>query len=56
MPFFRLPSDFESLSVDVQGDHVAIGFQNGQVLCFDIDRRILQSVLGYALWTIEQAT
>lgn len=45
MPFFRLPSDFQSSCYDVQGDQVTIGFQNGQVLSFDIDRSILQAIL-----------
>ncbi|KAJ6065290.1 G-protein beta WD- 40 repeats containing protein [Penicillium canescens] len=52
MPFFRLPSDFQSSTSGVQGDQVAIGLRNGQVLMFDIDRRILQSMLNAPL-TIE---
>ncbi|CAI7639834.1 unnamed protein product [Penicillium glandicola] len=56
MPFFRLPSGFEPSSHDVRGDHVAIGFSNGQVLSFDIDRQILQSILGYADVTVKQTT
>ncbi|CAG8890696.1 unnamed protein product [Penicillium egyptiacum] len=56
IPFFRLPSDFQPSSHDMQGDHVAIGFQNGHVLSFHIDRRILQSILGCAPSKIQQAT
>ncbi|KAJ5902363.1 G-protein beta WD- 40 repeats containing protein [Penicillium taxi] len=47
MYFFRLPPDFQQSCYDVQGDCVAIGFDNGRVLRFDIDRRILQSVLEH---------
>jgi hypothetical protein len=56
VPFFRLPSDFQSPSYDVQGDQVTIGFRNGQILRFDIDRRSLQSILGFLPVTTEQAT
>ncbi|CAI7616955.1 unnamed protein product [Penicillium discolor] len=45
-PFFRLPSDFQSSSSDVQGGQVAIGLRNGQVFSFDIDRHLLQSMLN----------
>ncbi|KAJ5805509.1 G-protein beta WD- 40 repeats containing protein [Penicillium pulvis] len=44
-PFFRLPSGFLPSSLDVQGDQVAIGLRNGQVLSLNIDRHILQSML-----------
>ncbi|KAJ5642272.1 G-protein beta WD- 40 repeats containing protein [Penicillium lividum] len=47
-PWFRLTSDF--LSSDVQGDQVAIGLRNGQVLSFNIDRHILQSMLDAPLY------
>jgi WD40 repeat protein len=56
IPFFRLPSDFQPLSYDMLGDKVAIGFENGQVLSFNIDRRILQSIRGCADVTIKQTT
>jgi WD40 repeat protein len=46
-PVLRLPSDFQPQCYDMQGNQVAIGFRNGRVLSFDIDRRNLQSVLGY---------
>ncbi|KAB8239919.1 WD40-repeat-containing domain protein, partial [Aspergillus flavus] len=46
-PFLRLPSDFQSECHDVQGDKLAIGFRNGQVWSFDIDRNNLQHTLGY---------
>ncbi|KAJ5646674.1 hypothetical protein N7490_003046 [Penicillium lividum] len=49
IPFFRLAPDFLSSSSCVQGDRVAIGLRNGQVLSFDIDRHILQSMLDAAI-------
>ncbi|KAJ5337057.1 G-protein beta WD- 40 repeats containing protein [Penicillium brevicompactum] len=45
IPFLRLPSDLVSQCCIVQGDQVAIGFQNGQVLLFEIDRSRLRSML-----------
>ncbi|CEO59708.1 hypothetical protein PMG11_04375 [Penicillium brasilianum] len=45
MPFFRLPSGFQPNCHDAQHDQLTIGFQNGQVLSFDIDRRSLLSIL-----------
>ena len=56
IPFFRLPSDFQPLSYDVRGDQVAIGFGNGQVLSFYVDRRILQTMQEFAEVTIKQTT
>jgi WD40 repeat protein len=44
-PVLWLPSEFEPKYYDVRGNQVAIGFRNGQVLSFDIDRRSLHSVL-----------
>ncbi|EED14601.1 G-protein beta WD- 40 repeats containing protein, putative [Talaromyces stipitatus ATCC 10500] len=46
MPIIRLLSDSRPISYDVQGDQVAVGFLNGQVLSFDINRCSLQSILG----------
>ena len=45
MPVFRLTSDFEPRCYDGKGNQVAIGFSNGLVLSFDIDRRSLHLVL-----------
>ncbi|KAL4865206.1 hypothetical protein BDV12DRAFT_200398 [Aspergillus spectabilis] len=42
MPFLRLLPDSQASSWDAQGDQVAVGFSNGQVAGFDIDRRGLQ--------------
>ncbi|KFZ20614.1 hypothetical protein V501_00012, partial [Pseudogymnoascus sp. VKM F-4519 (FW-2642)] len=42
MPVFLLPSDFEVQCYDVRGDQLAIGFRNGRVLTFDIDREKLK--------------
>ena len=45
VPVFRLTSDFESQSYDGRDDQVAIGFTNGRVLSFTIDRRSLNFAL-----------
>jgi len=45
MPVFRLTSDFELRCYDGKGNQVAIGFSNGFVLSFDIDRRSLHLAL-----------
>lgn len=42
MPVLLLPSDFEVQCHDVRGDQLAIGFSNGRVLTFDIDREKLK--------------
>ncbi|KFY93613.1 hypothetical protein V498_04319 [Pseudogymnoascus sp. VKM F-4517 (FW-2822)] len=44
MPVFRLPLDFEVQSHDVIGDQLAIGFRNGRVLSFDINRKSLNLI------------
>ncbi|KAH8797868.1 hypothetical protein F5884DRAFT_825522 [Xylogone sp. PMI_703] len=44
VPVFLLPSDFKLLCYDVRGDQVAVGFTNGRVLSFDIDRISLNSI------------
>lgn len=44
LPILRLPFDFELLRYDVQDDRVAIGFGNGRVLGFIIDRTRLQAL------------
>ncbi|KAJ5185280.1 hypothetical protein N7472_010120 [Penicillium cf. griseofulvum] len=41
MPFLRLLPDFEVCSYDSHGDQVVVGFSNGLVSSFDIDRRSL---------------
>jgi WD40 repeat protein len=46
MPLVRLPSDFIPACADAQGDELTIGFRNGQVLSFNIDRSSLQSMTG----------
>lgn len=43
-PVLRLPFDFMPNCFDVQGDHIAIGFKNGLVLSFGIDREHLERV------------
>jgi WD40 repeat protein len=40
---FRLPPDFKPECYDVRGGEVTIGFHNGRILSFDIDRRSLYS-------------
>ncbi|CAI7600497.1 unnamed protein product [Penicillium discolor] len=42
MPFLRLLPDYQVDSWDANGDHMAVGFSNGLVSGFDIDRRGLQ--------------
>jgi WD40 repeat protein len=44
VPVFLLPSDFEPRCYDVRGDQVTIGFRNGRVLSFDINRISLNSI------------
>ncbi|PGH06950.1 hypothetical protein AJ80_08082 [Polytolypa hystricis UAMH7299] len=41
MPFLRLLPDFQACSCDAHGDQVVVGFSNGLVSSFDIDRRSL---------------
>ncbi|KAL9625286.1 MAG: hypothetical protein Q9160_000688 [Pyrenula sp. 1 TL-2023] len=41
----RFPADLEAVCFDVQGDQMAVGFRNGQVLSFDIDYRRLRADL-----------
>ncbi|KAH8587988.1 WD40-repeat-containing domain protein [Bisporella sp. PMI_857] len=43
---FLLPLDFVPHCHDVRGDQVAIGFMNGRVLIFDIDRISLNSMIN----------
>lgn len=45
MPVFRLTSDFEPRYYDGRGNQAAIGFRNGRVLSFEIDRRSLHLAL-----------
>ena len=45
VPVFRLTSDFEPQCYDGRGNQVAIGFRNGHVLNFEIDRRSLHLAL-----------
>ncbi|KAF5856759.1 hypothetical protein ETB97_006748 [Aspergillus alliaceus] len=42
MPFLRLLPDSQADSWDAHGDQVAVGFSNGLVSSFDVDRRSLQ--------------
>jgi dipeptidyl aminopeptidase/acylaminoacyl peptidase len=44
MPVFLLPSDFELQCHDVRGDQLTIGFRNGRVLSFDMNRISLNSI------------
>jgi WD40 repeat protein len=44
VPVFLLPSDFEPRCYDVRGNQVTIGFWNGRVLSFDINRMSLNSM------------
>ncbi|KFZ24532.1 hypothetical protein V502_00989 [Pseudogymnoascus sp. VKM F-4520 (FW-2644)] len=44
MPIFRLPLDFEVQCHDVIGDQLGIGFRNGRVLSFYINRKSLNSI------------
>ncbi|KIM97029.1 hypothetical protein OIDMADRAFT_105875 [Oidiodendron maius Zn] len=44
VPVLRLPSDFEQRCHDVRGDQVTVGFSNGRVLNFDINRLSLNSI------------
>ncbi|KAJ5990302.1 hypothetical protein N7522_010509 [Penicillium canescens] len=41
MPFLRLLPDFQVCCFDAHGDQVVVGFSNGLVSSFDIDRRSL---------------
>ncbi|KAI9039276.1 uncharacterized protein KD926_009718 [Aspergillus affinis] len=43
MPFLRLLPDFYATRWDTHGDRVVVGFDNGQVSSFNIDRRSLQT-------------
>lgn len=45
-PVLRLPSDLQPACHDTRDSQVTIGFRNGRVLNFDIDRRNLQLVLS----------
>lgn len=45
-PVLLLPSDFRPACFDVLGDQIAVGFLNGRVLSFAIDRSRVQSILG----------
>ncbi|KAB8070013.1 WD40-repeat-containing domain protein [Aspergillus leporis] len=42
MPFLRLSPDSQADSWDAHGDQVVVGFSNGLVSSFDVDRRSLQ--------------
>ncbi|KFY06270.1 hypothetical protein V492_08093 [Pseudogymnoascus sp. VKM F-4246] len=44
MPVFALPLDFEVQCHDAIGDQLAIGFHNGRVLSFYINRKSLNSI------------
>jgi WD40 repeat protein len=44
-PVFLLPSYFQPSCHDVKGNQVTIGFRNGRVLSFNIDRRSLHLIL-----------
>jgi WD40 repeat protein len=44
VPIFLLAPDFKPQCYDVRGDQVTIGFSNGRVLSFDIDRISLNSI------------
>jgi WD40 repeat protein len=44
VPVFLLPSDFNPRCYDTRGDQLTIGFSNGRVLNFDIDRMSLNSI------------
>jgi WD40 repeat protein len=46
MRLLHLSSDFQPECYDIQGNKLAIGFRNGQVWSFDIDRSSLQRTLG----------
>lgn len=45
MALVRLPTDSAQICDDVRGDQLAIGYNNGRVLMFNIDRRRLQSIM-----------
>ena len=45
VPVPRLQPDSEAACYDVRDDQVTIGFRNGRVLSFDIDRQTLHSAL-----------
>jgi hypothetical protein len=44
VPVFPLQIDFEPECYDVREDQIAIGFENGRVLSFEIDRTSLNSL------------
>jgi WD40 repeat protein len=46
MPLIRIPSEFIPSCDDAQGDQLTVGFSNGRVLSFNIDRSSLQSMMG----------
>ncbi|CBF86026.1 hypothetical protein AN2021.2 [Aspergillus nidulans FGSC A4] len=46
MPFLRLSPDFYVTRWDAHGDRVVVGYDNGQVSSFNIDRRSLQADWG----------
>jgi hypothetical protein len=50
MPVFYLPLDFELQCHDVRGDQLAIGFHNGRVLSFDINRKSLNAIFKNSLY------
>lgn len=41
MGVLRLPADYQACSHDARGNQVTIGFDNGRVLSFNIDRQRL---------------
>lgn len=49
MPIVFLPWSFDECCHDTIGDQVAIGFYNGQIWNFDIDRMSLNSILKSSL-------
>lgn len=45
-PVLNFPPDFVAECFDASGDHITVGFHNGRVLSFDIDRELLWSWLN----------
>lgn len=47
LPVLRLPPGLEETTHDVHGDQITIGFKDGRILTFRIDRSYFQSTLGH---------
>lgn len=45
LQLLRFPAEFNATCYDSEGDRITVGFKNGRVLCFTIDRQMLSTLL-----------